>query len=171
MPPRSDVNPAEIPLLLPHLILVERAEDGFRYRLVGSAIAQAVGFGITGGVVGSYTAAPETGAEVRAIFECVFTGASPVFATGRYVHKRGAGINLSLLTLPLSEDNRVVNMSISTLVARFAAAPAPERGWLEGLHVNVSDVTGVNDAAELELLCREWELRSGPVANERAGKR
>jgi hypothetical protein len=131
MPQRGDVNPAEIPLLLPYLILVERAGHDFRYRLVGSAIAQAAGFGITGGIVGSYTAVAETGAEIRAVFECVFRGASPIFAMGQYIHKRGAGINMSLLTLPLSEDGQVVNMSISTLVAHFSAAHAPERGWLE----------------------------------------
>jgi hypothetical protein len=160
MPARGDVDPADIPLLLPYLILVERAGEQLRYRLMGSAIVRAVGYGVTGGIVGSYAPAPETGAEVRAIFECVFTSASPAFATGRYSHKRGASINLSLLTLPLSEDSRDVNMSISTLVARFSVTPAPERGWLEGMHVKVSDVVDVRDTAELETLCREWEQHS-----------
>jgi hypothetical protein len=163
---RGDVNPADIPLLLPYLILVERVCEQLRYRLMGSAIVQAVEYGVTGGIVGSYAPAPETGAEVRAIFECIFTSARPIFATGRYIHKRGASINLSLLALPLSEDGRVVNMSISTLAARFSVAPAPERGRLEGMLVKVSDVTAVRDAAELEALCREWERRSVPLAGE-----
>jgi hypothetical protein len=162
MPARGGVNPADFPLLLPYVILVERVGEHLRYRLMGSAIVQAVGYGVTGGIVGSFAAAAEIGAEVRGIFECVFTSGSPIFATGRYIHKRGAGINLSLLTLPLSEDGRVVNMSISTLLARFSAAPAPERGWLEGLHVKVSDVTGVKDAAELEVLCQDWEQSVEP---------
>jgi hypothetical protein len=171
MPARGDVNPADIPLLLPHLILVERAGEQFRYRLVGSAIVRGVGYGITGGIVGSYIDTPEIGAEVRAIFEYAFIGASPIFATGRYIHKRGAGINLSLLTLPLSEDGRAVNMSISTLVARISAAPAPERGWLVGLHAKVSDVINVSNLTELRKLCLEWEQHGVPPSDGRLGKR
>jgi len=160
MPSRSDVNPADIPPLLPYLVLVERTGNQFRYRLIGSAIAQAVGFGVTGDIVGSYVA------EVRAIFERVFTSASPIFATGRYVHKRGAAINISLLTLPLSEDGKIVNMSVSTLVARFGAASAPERGWLEGLHITVREATAVKDATELEVLCWEWEQSAEPPTEQ-----
>jgi hypothetical protein len=162
MPSRTDINPADIPLLLPYLVIVVRAGEQLRYRLIGNAIAQAVGFGVTGGVVGSYAAVRETGAEIRAIFERVFAGASPIFATGQFKHKRGASINISLLTLPLSKDGQVVNMTISTLIARFSAELAPERGWLEGLRVKASDATGVKDAANLEALCREWEQSAAP---------
>jgi len=49
MPRRSAIAPFEIPKLLPYLAIIERAPDGrFRYRLMGSAIAQAYGFDATG---------------------------------------------------------------------------------------------------------------------------
>ena len=39
MPRRADIDPVDIPLLLPHLLLLETDEQKrFRYRLVGTAI-------------------------------------------------------------------------------------------------------------------------------------
>jgi hypothetical protein len=60
MPARSDMNPADIPRLLPYLLIVERAADQFRYRLVGSAIVDGLGYDATGGAVGSYLAKRKT---------------------------------------------------------------------------------------------------------------
>jgi hypothetical protein len=159
MPARSDLNPADIPLLLPFLVLVERTDDDLRYRLVGSAIARAAGYDPTGNAVGSYIPVPEIAAGVRAVFGRVFTAAGPIFATGNYLHRTGSHINLSLLSVPLSADGRVVDMSLSTLVARFRAFPAPESGWLKGLPVKVGEVIEVRDTAELKTLCCEWERR------------
>jgi hypothetical protein len=162
---------ADIPLLLPSLVLVEKVGGQLRYRLVGSAIAHAAGYDPTGRAVGSYIPVPETAAEVLAVFGRVFTAASPVFATGEYFHKTGSHIGLSLLSVPLSADGRVVNMSLSTVVARFGAALAPELGWLGGLPVKVSDVIDVSNLAELRKLCLEWERRSVPPSDGRLGKR
>jgi hypothetical protein len=167
MPARSDISPAEIPLLLPYIMIVERAGDQFRYRLVGSAIVRSVGYDATGVTVGSYVAAPEAAAEARAIFERVFVDACPVFATGEFIFKSGHHLNMSLLTLPLSEDGRVVNMSISTLATCFSDIAAPQRGWLAGLPAKVFDVTDIKNAAELEAICREWERCCEPVDEER----
>jgi hypothetical protein len=89
----------------------------------------------------------------------VFTAASPAFVAGEFLHKTGAKIKLSLLTAPLSEDGVAVDMSISTLVMRFSATLAPERGWLKGLPVKIGGVIEVRDPAQLEALCREWEQR------------
>jgi hypothetical protein len=159
MPARSDVNPADIPQLLPFLVLVERSEGQLRYRLVGTAIARAAGYDPTGCTVGSYIPAPEIAAEVRAVFGRVFTAAGPAFATGEYFHKTGTHVDLSLLNVPLSADGRAVNMSLSTLVACFSAVPALERGWLAGVPVRVRGVTSIGDATELKTLCLEWEQR------------
>jgi hypothetical protein len=159
MPARGDINPADIAPLLPYLIIVERAGDQFRYQQVGSGIAEAVGYDATGVTVGTYITAPETAAEVRAIFARAFVAAGPVFARGKFIRKTGANINLSLLAAPLSEDGVAVDMAISTFAARFSAAFAPEPGWLKGLPVKVDSVLEVRDTAELEKLCREWEQR------------
>src|SRR5262249_35694053 len=101
MPARGDINPADIPPLLPYIMFVERRGDQSRSRLVGSAIARGVGYDATGAAVGSYIIAPEAAAEARAIFQRVFTAACPVFATGAFIFKSRAHLNISLLTLPL----------------------------------------------------------------------
>ena len=166
MPSRSDINPAEIPLLLPYVMIVEKDGDQFRYRLVGSAIGKIVGYDATGTAVGSYLAAPEDAAEARSIFRRVFTGARPVFATGEFVFKTGAHLNMSLFALPLSKDGTAVNMSISTLVARFTALLVERPGWLKGLPVKVCDILDVRDTAELEKFCLEWEKGCAPPTAE-----
>jgi hypothetical protein len=171
MPSRSDINPADIPLLLPHVMIVEKADDQFRYRLVGSAIVQGIGYDATGVTVGSYLITPEAAAEVRAIFQRVYTDACPVFSTGEFIFKSGAQFNMSLLTLPLSEDGIAVNMSISTLASCFSAAFVPRRGWLKGLPAKADVVTDIRDAAELEKFCREWEQRCAPIAEQRPADR
>jgi hypothetical protein len=157
MPARGDINPAEISLLLPLLMVIEKTDGRFRYRQVGSAIVEAVGYDATGVTVGTYIAAPDTAAELRAIFEYVFTAGGPVFARGEYLHKTGGNINLSLFTAPLSEDGVAVDMSISTLAACFSAALKPGPRWLKGLPFKIGDAVEVRDRAELEKLCLEWE--------------
>jgi len=157
MPARSDIEAADIPALLPYLIIAERAGDQFHYRLVGSAIVRSVGYDATGVAAGSYLADPKAAVQARTIFEDVFMNARPVFATGEFIFESGLHLNMSLLTLPLSKDGRIVNMSISTLATFFSDIAAPQRGWLAGLPAKVFDVTDVGDTAKLEVLCREWE--------------
>jgi hypothetical protein len=90
MPARSDIDPADIPALLPHIFLVHKSDGQFRFRLVGTAVEQQIGRGLTGDVVGSHvSSAPEPVAAGQAISERVFTTARPVFSTGQYETKWG----------------------------------------------------------------------------------
>ena len=155
MPARSDINPADIPALLPYLIIVDKIDDQLRWRLVGTAAVLEVGRDLTGSFVGSY--APEAAAVVRATFERAFTTAHPIFATGEFKVMSGAIINMSLLTLPLSDDGAGVNMAVSALVARYKFGVAASTGWLKGRPVTVRDMVDVNNAAELETRCLEWD--------------
>ena len=108
MPARPDLNPGDIPSLLPYLMIVEKAGDQFRYRLVGSAIVREVGHDATGSFAGSYFADPKDAAEARAIWERVFTAAHPIFATGEFCFKSGVNHSMSMLELPLSDDGMTV---------------------------------------------------------------
>src|SRR5258706_4642995 len=85
MPARRDIDPADIPALLPHVSLIHKPDGQFRFRLVGSAAAEQFGRDLTGDVVGSHVGnAPETVAVPQAVCERVFTTARPVFATSLY---------------------------------------------------------------------------------------
>ena len=121
-----------------------------------------IGHDATGTTVGSYLAAPAQAAEARAIFERVFTAAKPVFATGEFILKTGAGLALSLLPLPLSSDGTIVSMTISTLISRFNNRHMASRDWLKGRPVKVWDVVDVSNAADLKTLCLDWEQRCQP---------
>ena len=47
MPARRDLDPCDIPKLLPYVMIVEKADDRFRWRLVGSAVAREAGRDLT----------------------------------------------------------------------------------------------------------------------------
>jgi hypothetical protein len=166
MPARSDLDPGDIPALLPHLMIVDKVEDRFRYRLVGTAVVRDVGHDATGSLIGSYicSAAPESAASAQAIYERVFATARPAFATGGFKTTSGAPHNMSLLVLPLSGDGANVNMAVSTLASRFKLGVTASDDWLQGLPVKVSDVADVKDAADLEKRCLEWE-RNCEISN------
>jgi hypothetical protein len=49
LPSRADIDPMEIPAVLPYVLLVERSDEGrFRYRLAGTAVVDAYGMELTG---------------------------------------------------------------------------------------------------------------------------
>jgi hypothetical protein len=157
MPPRSSLDPMDIRALLPYLIIVEKVDDQFHYRLVGTAVTREFGHDLTGSFVGSYVTPPEYAAALRAIYERVFAGARPIFTTGEYKAKSGAIHSVSRLMLPLSDDGTNVNMVVFTRIACFSSDTAPGIDWLMGAPGKVCGVVSVNDAADLEKRCLDWE--------------
>ena len=83
MPRRSDIDPAEIAPLLPHLQLVERIDGRYRYRLCGTAISDAYGSELTGRFVDEIIPVHR-----RAIAEhhyrLVYDGCRPIFVKNKY---------------------------------------------------------------------------------------
>jgi hypothetical protein len=150
-PARSDINPADIPTLVPSLIIVDKIDDRLRWRLVGTAAVLEVGRDLTGSFVGSY--APEC----SATYERVFTTAHAIFSTGELEVKFGSNHNMSLLVLPLSDNGTNVNMAVSTLVACFNFGVTASTDWLECARARLHDVVDIDSAAELEKRCLDWE--------------
>jgi hypothetical protein len=157
MPARSDIDPAEIPPLLPYLAIVDKVDGQFRYRLVGTVVASELGRDLTGSYVGSYVKLPEHAAAQRALFKRVFTTARPILTEGQYLTTSGAIHNVSRLMLPLADDGATVNMVFFTRIACFSPGARARSDWLKHITGNISDVVEVSDAAELEKRCLEWE--------------
>jgi len=158
MPARGDIDPTEIPRLLPYIAIVHKIEGEFRFRLAGSAIARQFGHELTGEVVGSNVSNPEESiAALRAVGERVFADAQPVFSTGWHQTRRGALHKVSVLLLPLSDDGRQVNMIIFTRIACFASNVQASRDWLAGTLFKLGDVVDVNSEADLAHRCTEWQ--------------
>jgi hypothetical protein len=157
MPRRRDIDPGDLPTLLPHLMLIDRAADQYRYRLVGTAVADELGRELTHQTVGSYVAEPQYAAAILGIYERVFAAGRPVFTTGEYHRKSGVIHAVSRLIVPLGEDDDAVNMVLLTRVARFGANFIAAADWLKGARGTVRSLVDVESLAALEGLGAEWE--------------
>ncbi|MFO0987335.1 MAG: PAS domain-containing protein [Alphaproteobacteria bacterium] len=141
MPLRREIDPGEIPRLLPHLQLVDRvAGAGFRYRLCGSAIVQGYGFDATGKLTHEILT-PERHRIASRHYALVFDSGRPLFARNRYVKDSFLIVMISRLILPLSLDGESVGMLLlgHTFAAPTAEEPSP-------------GLDGVIDADEYEFL-------------------
>lgn len=125
-PRRSDIDPAEIPYLLPYVRLVDVLGSGrFRYRLVGTEASRHHTTNPTGRYVDEVLS-PPAGPRVVALYhECV-RERRPIYVEQEYVLPNGTGLyRLSkVLFTPLSEDQVTVSQ---VLVFHVIAAPVPQQ--------------------------------------------
>jgi len=157
IPARKDIDPAEIPALLPYLVLVDKQGGKLRYRLAGSAIVREVGIDPTGSLVGSYVSHdPSSVAAFQTMGEHVLTG-HPYLAAGLYEVKPGVVHNFLVLLLPMSDDGTNVNMVLALRIARFCSYLNASKDWLEGVPLRLISLNEVRDAADLERQCLDWE--------------
>lgn len=123
LPARIDIDPTEIPRVLPHISLVERdAESGrMRYRLVGSSLVESVGRDPTGRyldeVYPDFNASPS-----KSYREQVFDMGKPSHRIGRPSLRFTKDFySIERLYLPLAEDGRRVDMVMGVLIFRLDA--------------------------------------------------
>lgn len=116
MPRRRDIEPTEIPRLLPHLQLIEVAEGAarFRYRLTGTALVTAFGREYTGSYLDELFSGEEL-AYARHVYSTVCARRRPVFLRNRYSTTRDVGMVANRLYLPLSDDGASVNIILGAL--------------------------------------------------------
>jgi hypothetical protein len=134
LPSRADIDPTEIPKLLPDVMLVERLDDGrYRYRLIGTENARAHGFDATGRYLDEVLLGPDYRAHVlglydecvrerRALYsECLF------FPPGLYDPER----HTKVLFMPLSADGDSVNMVFVIQVFAYIDRAIRERHFVD----------------------------------------
>ena len=116
MPRRRDIDPTEIPRLLPHLQLIEVHDGGarFRYRLVGTALVAAYGQEYTGRYLDELFTG-ERLAYATEVYGAVCTGHRAVFLRNRYGTTRDLQMVANRLYMPLSDDGRSVNLILGAL--------------------------------------------------------
>jgi hypothetical protein len=143
MPLRREIEPTEIPRLLPYVQLVDRVEGkGFRYRLTGSAIAQGYGFDATGKFTQEMLA-PARHKVASGHYALVYDTGRPLFARNRYVKRGLTLVMISRIILPLSLDGQSVGM---LLLGHGFASPATDEATAPG----VADDIDSDDYAFLE---------------------
>lgn len=134
MPSRTDLDPVEIPKLLPHVMLIDVVAPGrYRFRLIGTAIADEQGLNATGSDVREVLKGvrledhilallDECVRERRALYsECLF------FSSESGLVER----HTKRLLLPLSRDGKSVNMIFKLQLFLHIDPTARERHLIE----------------------------------------
>ncbi|HEX6977745.1 MAG TPA: PAS domain-containing protein [Alphaproteobacteria bacterium] len=117
MPARADIEPAELKSVLPYLMLTDVVDGGarFRYRLCGTAVAEAFGQELTG----QYVDEVMTGRYrefIEGLYRDIVARQRPVYSTSRYGGRRQAQMWTQRLMLPLSSDGVNVDIVLSIQV-------------------------------------------------------
>ena len=143
MPSRRDLDPAEVPTLLPNLQLIEIVDGRYRFRLVGSELVRAYGSDYTRQYADEFF----EGARARNIlevYEIVRVTRRPAFMRSRYETARGVSFVANRLYLPLSADGRDVNMILGALTFEFGSAAAIAGAWGGAARLAGSDIEMVD---------------------------
>ena len=127
MPRRADIDPAEMPRLLPHLQLVERVDGRYRYRLAGTAIVAAYGSELTGKFVDEIIPRDRRAVAERH-YDTVYETKRPLFVRNKYTTTRAIDIVASRVILPLSEDGVEVSMMVMAQTFESGAELRPLMG-------------------------------------------
>jgi hypothetical protein len=120
-PARADLDPVEIPTLMPHILLidVEAAPRRFRVRLMGTAVVNGLGRDLTGRYLDEL-ALNEIQRAMFAEYRHVAQTGEPACATWEYTRDDGRHVQFERLVLPLSRDGTTIDMLLSGIV--FEAA-------------------------------------------------
>ncbi|HWK46481.1 MAG TPA: PAS domain-containing protein [Stellaceae bacterium] len=114
LPARRDIDPVEIPHLLPHILMLDVTDaPGFRYRLVGTAVVNGVGRDPTGLTFGNSLPA-DYAAALTTLYERVRDAGVPGFAVSEFHEEKGPERFCTRLILPLASDGKTVDKIIAT---------------------------------------------------------
>jgi hypothetical protein len=116
MPRRSDIDPAAIKTLLPHVLIVDKvAERRFRYRLVGTEIVTASGRELTGSFVGDNTTGHYREFLVT-LFDTAFNTSRIVFSCNAFVGADAPRRAAIRLLVPLSDNGSTADRIIAIYI-------------------------------------------------------
>ncbi len=121
MPARKDLNPADIPKLLPKLMLADVGETqngadvpSIRFRLVGTEVVGRFGYELTGFDLTEIDYGIHTD-EIAALYRQAVDCGQPQFAQIDFWQSRDRLIRMQQLLLPLSDDGTNVNMILAVV--------------------------------------------------------
>lgn len=124
MPSRGDLDPIEIPKLLPNLQLIDRVGSHFRYRLVGTALVEAFGKDFTGQSLEDF-ADRQRSEFIGRVYASVWESRRPAFLSSQYVTTKSVILIANRVYLPLSDDDRDVNMILGAMTFESGATSVP----------------------------------------------
>lgn len=116
LPRRRDIEPTEIPRLLPHLLITELVDGGarLRYRLAGTAVVAAYGSELTGKHCDE-VCPPERRASIVAQYRLISERKQPLLLRHRYLSSNHVPLICHRLVMPLSDDGKTVSQFVAAL--------------------------------------------------------
>jgi hypothetical protein len=111
MPARADLDPVEMPKLLPHMALIEVRPYGqrLRVRLVGTNIVNIYGANFTGQYMDEIDFG-DAGDKILSDYQFATGMKRPLFSDHAFRKLNGIDLNIERVILPLSDDNKTVSM-------------------------------------------------------------
>lgn len=122
LPRRADIDPADIPRLLPYLTIVEVVPDQRRYvyRLVGTKEVEIRGRDPTGKSVAEAFYGPSV-EEAHVFYDQAVATARPVYDDSPFIGPDGRYNDDEMLFLPLSDDGQTVTRIL--LISQSSPTP------------------------------------------------
>ncbi len=135
MPCRADLDPIEIPQLLPHVMLVDVLRSGrYRYRLIGTENAREHGINATGCYLDEVLPGPEYQAHVIGLYDECVRFRRPLYSECLFLSPEQQGElerHTKVLFLPLSDDGENVNIVLVGQVFFYIDAAVRDRHFLD----------------------------------------
>jgi len=134
MPSRADIDPTEIPKLLPDVMLVDVAPAGrYRYRLIGTENVVAHGVNATGRYLDDVLPGTEYRDHVLGLYDECVQDRRPLYSECLFFPpgRRAPERHTKVLFLPLSDDGARVNMVFVVQVFFYIDEAARQRHFLD----------------------------------------
>jgi hypothetical protein len=145
MPARKDIDPVDIPDLLPHLQLVEAVDGRFRFRLCGTAIVAAYDVDMTGKYVDEFLEGERGKIAVRNS-QLVQDAGRPLFAHNKYITSQDAHVIATRIMLPLWTGGAIpVGMTLMGTTFEYASSFAQRAGIDRGSLASFSVAEFITD--------------------------
>jgi hypothetical protein len=134
LPRRRDIDPVEIPKLLPDVMLVDVEPDGrYRYRLIGTENSQAHGMKATGRHLDEVLPGPEYRNHVLALYDESVQKKQALYSECLFLspQRLAPERHTKVLFMPLSEDGETVNMVFVLQIFLYIEQGTRERHFLD----------------------------------------
>jgi hypothetical protein len=134
MPRRADIDPVEIPKLLPDLMLVEVLPSGrYRYRLIGTENAEAHGMNATGRFLDEVLPGPEYKEHVLGLYDECVRSRRPLYSECLFIspRQRVPERHTKVLFLPLSENGQTVSQVLVVQVFFYIDQATRRRHFID----------------------------------------
>lgn len=134
MPRRADIDPTEIPKLLPDVMLIDVLPEGrYRYRLIGTENARAQGINATGRFLDEVLPGPEYREHVLGLYDECVREKRALYSESLFLcpERQSPERHTKVLFLPLSEDAATVNIVFVVQVFVYLSQATRERHFID----------------------------------------